>query len=102
MPWSCGTVWWLSSMNEQGVVREVVEQRGRRLAGQAAGEMARVVLDAVAVADLADHLEVEHGALLEALRLDQLALLFEFGVPPLQLAFGWTSWRCSRVSSLIT
>src|ERR1019366_4159814 len=37
------------------------------------GEMARVVLDALAVADLLQHLEVETGALLEPLCLDKLA-----------------------------
>ena len=36
----------------QGVVRQVIEQRRRRLARQASGEMARIILDAVAVADL--------------------------------------------------
>ena len=59
--------------HHQHVLRQVVEQRRRRLAGLAAGEVARVVLDAVAVAGLAQHLEVEHGALVEPLRLEQLA-----------------------------
>ena len=59
---------------EQEVAREVVEQRGRRLAGQAAGEVARVVLDAVAVAHGLDHFEIEAGALMDALRLDHAAL----------------------------
>ena len=36
--------------------------------------MARVVLDAVAVADLANHLEVEHRPLVQPLRFEQLAL----------------------------
>ena len=52
------------------IVRQIIEQRGRRLAGQPAGKMARVVLDAVAVADLLDHFEIEHGALLQPLRFD--------------------------------
>ncbi len=55
------------------VGREVVEQRRRRLARCAAGEVPRVVLDPVAVANLADHLEVEHRALVQALGLEQLA-----------------------------
>ena len=46
------------------VVRQIVEQRGRRFARQPSGEVARVVFDAVAVADLLDHFEIEHGALL--------------------------------------
>ena len=32
MPRTCGTVWWLSSTNDQRVVGQVVEQRRRRLA----------------------------------------------------------------------
>ena len=52
---------------------KIVEQGRRRLAGRPAREVARVVLDPVAVADLAQHLEVETGALLEPLALEQLA-----------------------------
>ena len=59
--------------DEQRVVRQIVEQARRRLARRAAGEIARVVLDARAVAHLFHHLHVEHGALLEPLRFEQLA-----------------------------
>ncbi len=59
--------------HEQPVLREVVEQRRRRLAGLPPREVAGVVLDAVAVAELGEHVEVEHGALRQALRLEQLA-----------------------------
>ena len=62
---------------EDVVAGEVVEQGGRRLAGQAAGEVARVVLDAVAVAHGLDHFEVEAGALVDALGLDHAAFGFE-------------------------
>ena len=58
---------------DQGVVRQVFEQGRRRLAGLAAGEIARIVLDAGAGAGGHHHLDVEHGALLEALRLQQAA-----------------------------
>ena len=44
---------------DEGVVGQVLEQGRRRLAGLAAGEVARVVLDAVAGARGLDHLEVE-------------------------------------------
>ena len=37
------------------------------------------------IADLLDHFQIEHGALIQALRFDQLALRFQFLVPPLQL-----------------
>ena len=59
--------------DDQRVVGQVVEQRRRRRTRRAAGQMARVVLDAVAVADLPDHLEVEHRPLVQPLRLEQLA-----------------------------
>ena len=44
---------------DQGVVGEVFEEGRRRLAGLAAGEVARIVLDAGAGAGGLDHLEVE-------------------------------------------
>jgi hypothetical protein len=58
----------------QRVARQVVDQRRRRLAGLAAGQVARIVLDPFAEADLDHHLEVEARALLDPLRLDQLHL----------------------------
>jgi hypothetical protein len=57
----------------EGVVGQVLEQRRRRLAGLAAGEVARIVLDPRAGARRLDHLEVEGAALLEALRLEEAA-----------------------------
>ena len=68
----------------QEVAREIIEQRGRRLAGQTSGEVARVVFDAVAVAHGLDHFEIEHRALVNSLRFDQSSLLFEFDFPPVQ------------------
>ncbi len=59
---------------QQGVFGEIFEQGRRRLAGQAAGEEAAVILDAGAAAGGSDHLEIEMGALLQSLRLEQLAL----------------------------
>ena len=58
-------------MKQQRILREVVEQRRRRLAGRAAGQMARVVLDAGAEAHLGQHLEVVERALLQALGFEQ-------------------------------
>ncbi len=58
----------------QVVLREVVEQAGRPRAGGAAGQVARVVLDAVAEAHLAQHLEVVARPHLEPLRLEELPL----------------------------
>ena len=63
--------------DDQEVFGKVVEQRVRRLAGLAVRQVARVVLDARAVAHLLHHLEVVARALLDALRLDELALRLE-------------------------
>jgi|GEM_PF-5218361 len=54
-----------------------VEQSVRRRPGLATVEVARIVLDSVAVADLAHHLEVEVDALLEALGFQELVLGLE-------------------------
>jgi hypothetical protein len=59
---------------EQRVVGQIFEQRRRRLAGRRPVRIARVVLDAGAGAGGGDHFEVEIGALLQPLRLEQLAL----------------------------
>src|ERR1700688_765047 len=47
--------------------------------------MARVIFDAVAVADSAHHFDVEKRALLQTLRLDELALLLQLFLPPAEL-----------------
>ena len=62
---------------DQRVVGDVFEQGRRRIAGPAAGEIARIVLDAGAGAGGLQHLEVEAGALLQPLRLEQAAGLFK-------------------------
>ena len=55
----------------QKVLREVVQQRERRVAGPAAVEVARIVFDAGAIADFAHHLNIVARALLQPLRLHQ-------------------------------
>ncbi len=57
----------------QGVVGEIFEQGGRRLARLAAGEIARIVLDAGAGAGGFHHFEIKQGALFEALRFKEAA-----------------------------
>ena len=64
---------------------QIVDQRGRRIARLGARQVAGVVLDALAVAHLLQHLEVEARALLEPLRLHQLARLHQLVEPPAQL-----------------
>ena len=70
---------------QQVIARHVIQQSGRRLAGQASGEVARVVFDAVAIAHLLDHFEIKARALMDALSLDHASLLLQFRLPPLQL-----------------
>ena len=68
------------------VVGQVFEQGRRRFAGLAAGEIARIVLDAGAGAGGFQHLDVEHRALLKPLRFQKTAGVVEFGQPLLQFA----------------
>ena len=58
---------------DERVVGDVFEHGRRRLAGFAAGEVARIILDAGAGAGGEHHLHVEIAALLEALRFEQFA-----------------------------
>jgi hypothetical protein len=81
MPPSCGTVTWLSST----ISSAFSGMYSNRLAGVAAGEVARVVLDAVADADRLQHLQVVGGALLQPLRLQQKPVAHELLDAPLQL-----------------
>ena len=71
--------------DEQPVRREVVEQRPRPRPRLARGEVAGVVLDAGAVADLAHHLQVEHRALAQSRALQVAALGLELPYPDLHL-----------------
>ena len=59
---TCGTVWCDSSRIMRKSLREVVDERRRRLARLAARQVARVVLDAVAEPHLLHHLEVVHAS----------------------------------------
>ena len=56
---------------EQVILGKIVEKVGRRRPFRLAGEMAAVILDAVAIAEFLDHLQIEHGPLLQPLGLDQ-------------------------------
>ena len=72
---------------QQRILGQIFEQRRRRLARHAAGEEARVILDPRATARRGDHLQIEIGALLQPLRLKQLALGDQFLQPFCQLEF---------------
>ena len=71
--------------DEERVLGQILEKRRRRLAGAASGQVARVVFDAGAGAGRLDHLEIEGGALLEPLRLQELARLVELLQVQLQI-----------------
>jgi hypothetical protein len=58
--------------------------------------MAGIVFDPVAVADLFNHFEIEHGALVQTLRFDDLALLFELRPPGFQFGFDGFNRRVLR------
>src|SRR5690606_27862 len=62
------------------------EQRRRRLAGLAAGEVARIILDARAASRRFHHLDVEGGALFEALGFEKLAHALQFLEADLKIA----------------
>ena len=63
---------------EDEVLGKVVQQRERRLPRRAAVEVAGIVFDAGAVADLAQHFDVVARALFKALRFKQFSLGLEF------------------------
>ncbi len=70
--------------DEQEVLREVVEQCGRRRTRWPGVDVPRVVLDARAEPDLSHHLDVVVGPHPQPLRLQQLALAFQLGQPLLE------------------
>ena len=66
---------------DERVRRQVIEQGRRRLARLAARQVAGIVLDAAAIAQFQDHLDVEAGALFQPLRFQQLVGGVQFGQP---------------------
>ena len=71
--------------DHQGFARQVIQQGRGGLARSPAGEVAGVVLDAVAEAQLLHHLQVEAGALVQALGLQELVMFPEPAHPFVQL-----------------
>jgi hypothetical protein len=57
----------------QCIVGQIFEERGRRLAGAAAGQITRIVFDAGAGAGGHHHLDIEERALFEPLRFEDTA-----------------------------
>ena len=59
--------------NDQHIVRKVVQQGRGRLTGLPATEMARIVLNPLAITDFTDHLQIEMGPLLDPLSFKLLS-----------------------------
>ncbi len=57
----------------EGVRRQVVDQRRRRLAFFSSGQVPRIIFDPLAEAELVEHFEVEARALLDPLGLEELS-----------------------------
>jgi len=64
--------------HQQEIVREIIQQRGGRGTWFASGQYGRVILNALAHTDFLQHFHVVVGTLLDALRLEQLALFGKF------------------------
>ena len=71
--------------DHQKVFRKVIDECRRRLALLAPRKMAAVVLDPVAVAKLAHHLEIEQRPLRQPLRLEEAILRAQLGQAPVEL-----------------
>ena len=72
---------------QQKILREIVQQGGGRGAGLPAGDDPGIVFDAGAIAQLPHHLQVIPGALVNALGLDELAMILKPLFPLRQLLF---------------
>ena len=75
---------------EDEIIRVIVEQCRRRLSRRSACQVAAVVLNTVAVAQLADHFQVKHCPLLEALCLEQTVFLLKKSQPLFKLLHNCT------------
>ena len=73
--------------DQQVIIGQVVNQGVRRAAGRPPVEVPRVILDAGGEADLAQHLDIVAGALLDALGFDELVFALEMGDLLFQLGF---------------
>ena len=87
-------------VHEQQIIRRnVIEQRGRRFARQAAGKMPRIIFDAVAVADGAHHFDIEVRALHDALRFDDFSLAARARVSTIRALRRCFEWRVPFASA---
>src|ERR1700693_2307721 len=68
----------------QKILRNVIEQRWRSFARQAAAQMTGIILNSVAIADGAHHFDIEERALRYALGFYKFPLPLQLFLPPLQ------------------
>src|ERR1700681_2538598 len=68
----------------QKILRNVIEQRWRSFAWQAAAQMAGIIFNSVAIADGAHHFDIEKSALCYALGFYKFPLLLQLFFPPFQ------------------
>ena len=80
--WQCGVT--LVNNNER-IFWQILHERRRRLTRLAAGQMAGIIFDALAVAHFFHHLQVEVGTLLQTLRFQQFVLFSVFSERQCQL-----------------
>ena len=88
-------VTWLSSTKTSALSGRYSNRVGGGSPGLPPGEVARIVLDAGAGAGRLHHLQVEEGALLEPLRLQQPAGVVQLVEPLLQLVLDAVNACCS-------
>ena len=62
---------------QNGVFRQVFEQRGRRISRLSTREVTGIVLDSRAVAGGFQHFQIDSGAFLQSLRFQELAVRSE-------------------------
>lgn len=76
----------MAFVNEkQRIIRDIFEQRRRRLTGIAAGEITRIVFDTGAGAGRLQHFDVVARALFQPLGFQQASRLFQLGEADPQL-----------------
>ena len=86
---------------DQRIVGHIFKQRRRRLAGLAAGEIARIILDAGAGAGRLHHFQIVERALFEPLRFEQPAGGVEL-VEPCRNSCLMPAIACSSVGRGVT
>ena len=78
----------MTLVNEgERIIRKIIKERGRGFSLGTTRDVPRVVLDAMAIPDLADHLEIEHRPLVQPLGFQQPAVAFEMTAPLGKLGF---------------